>query len=85
MGVCTKSCRKFNHKTDRHPTAVFKTEIDAKKKVFYVLYYGFRNVIYDIIADFEKREGRAPYHIEAVMIYQKQVSWYTPFPLVRFI
>ena len=47
--------------------------------------YGVRDVLYDIIADFEKNERRAPYHIEIAMIYANDKAWFSPFQMLRII
>ena len=64
--------RPFNPKSDRHDTAIFQPMfhnriIEKLSKICYIP--GMRESFYDIIAKFEKKEGRAPYVIEVAYIY----------------
>jgi len=71
--------RPFNPKTDRHDTALVTLYCPHPfmKLVGLCVGKGIREAMYDIIGDFEKREGRAPYGVEVALIYLKHKAWFS--------
>ena len=71
LGVSALALRgekKFNHKTDRHSTALWKTEMSVNKSV--------RAGLYECVQALETSLKRAPYGIEIVLKYIKDKQWF---------